>query len=90
MSNITFGSHVTTCDCLVTGRVNMVWPAPPGAPPVHPSPWPCYQVFFPPRLAPFDAAVYRAYEVALYNDRPPLVNLDVVALMMPRITTRQP
>jgi len=24
-SKITFGSRVTTCDCLLTGRVSMVW-----------------------------------------------------------------
>jgi hypothetical protein len=26
---ITFGSRVTACDCLMVGRVNMVWKVPP-------------------------------------------------------------
>ena len=26
---ITFGSRVTACDCLMVGRVNMVWRVPP-------------------------------------------------------------
>jgi len=34
MSKIAFGSPVTTCDCLLTGRVTMIWFVAPPSPPL--------------------------------------------------------
>ena len=34
-NNITFGSRVTACDCLMVGRVNMVWKVRQCAPPAR-------------------------------------------------------
>jgi hypothetical protein len=82
---ITFGSRVTTCDCLIHGRVSMVWRVPITH---HASRITLYyRVQFPPR-SPFigDWAVYREGEIALYIEQPPLVN--VVAIMRPKIPTR--
>ena len=84
---IQFGSRVTTCDCLLTGRVTMIWPLPATH---HPPPithhFPYFRVQFPPR-SPFldDWAVYRAHEVALLNESPPLTDLNIVALMRPKV-----
>jgi hypothetical protein len=88
MNTITFGSRVTTCDCLLTGRISMVWKSPPDLRPPAAGFWPYYRVHFPPR-SPFldDWAVYRAHEVALYMEQPPLVNLNVVNLMRPKVPT---
>ena len=93
---ITFGSRVTACDCLMIGRVNMVWKVGSGglglgsgvtSPDAksHP-PSPIYfRVQFPPR-SPFigDWAVYRADEIALFVERPKLTNVNVVAIMRPK------
>jgi hypothetical protein len=85
---ITFGSHVTTCDCRITGRVNMIWPPPKVQ---NPTPsalknWPYYRVQFPP-CSPFldDWAVYRAHEIALRIEPPPLTNLNIVDHMRPKV-----
>ena len=80
----TFGSRVTASDCLLPGRVSMVWRVPITH---HASRITFYyRVQFPPR-SPFigDWAVYRHGEIALVIDHPPLV--DVVALMRPKIPT---
>jgi len=76
METITFGSRVTACDCLLPGRVSMVW----RGQRVY------YRVQFPPR-SPFigDWAVYRQGEIALVIEQPPLIN--VVDLMRPKIPT---
>jgi hypothetical protein len=73
---ITFGSRVTACDCLMVGRVNMVWRVPPA---------PYFRVQFPPR-SPFigDWAVYRTGEIALFVERPKLTNVNVVNIMRPK------
>jgi hypothetical protein len=73
---ITFGSRVTACDCLMVGRVNMVWRV---------SPAPYFRVQFPPR-SPFigDWAVYRTGEIALFVERPKLTNVNVVNIMRPK------
>jgi len=79
---ITFGSRVTACDCLMVGRVNMVW----NVSPLSPLPSPVYyRVQFPPR-SPFigDWAVYRASELALLIDRVKLTNINIVAIMRPK------
>jgi hypothetical protein len=75
MTPITFGSRVTACDCLLPGRVNMVW---------RQGTRIYYRVQFPPR-SPFigDWAVYRQGEIALVINQPPLVN--VVDIMRPKI-----
>jgi len=78
MSKIAFGSPVTTCDCLLTGRVTMIWFVPP------PDARTYYRIQFPPH-SPFldDWAVYRAHEVAAVIESPPLIN--IVALMRPKV-----
>ena len=77
-NEITFGSRVTACDCLMTGRVNMVWR-------VSVAPLRYYRVQFPPR-SPFigDWAVYRHGELALRSEHPKPANLNIVAIMRPR------
>ena len=90
---ITFGSRVTACDCLMVGRVNMVWRTPSLTWPtsrgsVRPrgSPGMTYfRVQFPPR-SPFigDWAVYRTGEIALFVERPKLTNVNVVNIMRPK------
>ena len=89
MSKIAFGSPVTTCDCLLTGRVTMIWFVPPRAPrpqtPVQtPDARTYYRIQFPPH-SPFldDWAVYRAHEVAAVIESPPLIK--IVALMRPKV-----
>jgi hypothetical protein len=81
MPPITFGSRVTACDCLLAGRVSMVWVLADGR--IY------YRVQFPPR-SPFigDWAVYRQNELALLIERPRLINLNIVNLMRPK--TRLP
>ena len=83
---IQFGSHVTTCDCLLTGRITMIWHSPPIPKPQTSYPRTYFRVQFPPR-SPFldDWAVYRAHEVALLNESPPLTDLNIVALMRPKV-----
>ena len=81
METITFGSRVTACDCLLPGRVSMVWHvAASRAANIY------YRVQFPPR-SPFigDWAVYRHGEIALVIEQPPLIN--VVDLMRPKFPT---
>jgi hypothetical protein len=81
---ITFGSRVTACDCLMVGRVNMVWRVPPTSGLCPPSSV-YYRVQFPPR-SPFigDWAVYRTGELALLIDRVKLTNINIVAIMRPK------
>jgi hypothetical protein len=83
MPPITFGSRVTACDCLLTGRVSMVWVLPDGR--IY------YRVQFPPR-SPFlgDWTVYRQNEIALLIERPRLTNLNIVNLMRPKTPTPEP
>ena len=81
-SPLTWGSRVTTCDCLMPGRINTVWKV--GAPPAT-----YFRVQFPPG-SPFisDWAVYRDHEVALIIERPPLVNVNkrsIVQAMRPKL-----
>jgi hypothetical protein len=85
MTAITFGSRVTTCDCLLHGRVNMVWRLP-STINSQPSTRLYYRVQFPPR-SPFigDWAVYRQGEITLIIEHPPLVN--VVDIMRPKFPT---
>jgi len=80
-ANLLWGDRVTTCDCLLTGRVNFIWHTPAGAY--------YYRVQFPPG-SPFidDWAVYRQNEVARRIDRPPLINLNVVDAMRPKFPSR--
>jgi len=87
---ITFGSRVTACDCLLTGRVSMVWVLADGH---HSSSHPkirtakvYFRVHFPPR-SPFigDWAVYRQGEIALLIEHPKLTNLNIVDLMRPKV-----
>lgn len=99
---ITFGSRVTACDCLMVGRVNMVWRVerrPParldqqdqsGGPVVRSPVVLYYRVQFPPR-SPFigDWAVYRTGEIALFVERPKLTNINVVNLMRPKFPRYQ-
>jgi len=94
---ITFGSRVTACDCLMVGRVNMVWRVERRSParidqqdqsrgPVVRSPVVLYfRVQFPPR-SPFigDWAIYRSGELALLIDRVKLTNINIVAIMRPK------
>ena len=84
---ITFGSRVTACDCLMVGRVNMVWhvSVPPSTLNPQPSTSAYYRVQFPPR-SPFigDWAVYRSGELALLIDRVKLTNINIVAIMRPK------
>ena len=82
---ITFGSRVTACDCLMVGRVNMVWRVPPTSD-LRPLTSAVYfRVQFPPR-SPFlgDWAVYRTGELALLMDRIKLTNINIVAIMRPK------
>ena len=82
---ITFGSRVTACDCLMVGRVNMVWRHPHHDHPQGDPPTTYYRVQFPPR-SPFigDWAVYRHGELALLIDRVKLTNINIVAIMRPK------
>ncbi len=86
-NQITFGSRVTACDCLMTGRVNMIWrvSVPPSTLNPQPSTRPYYRVQFPPR-SPFigDWAVYRHGEIALFIEPPKLPNVNIVNLMRPQ------
>lgn len=89
METITIGSRVTACDCLLPGRISMVWRVPRGRDPDLRPPTSVlrfYRVQFPPH-SPFigDWAVYRQGEIALVIEQPPLVN--VVDLMRPKIPT---
>ena len=83
-ATITFGSRVTSCDCLMVGRVNMVWRVPTSdlGPPTAAV---YFRVQFPPR-SPFigDWAVYRTGEIALFVERPKLTNVNVVNIMRPK------
>ena len=80
---ITFGSRVTACDCLMVGRVNMVWTV--AASRESAAVRHYFRVQFPPR-SPFigDWAVYRTGEIALFVERPKLTNVNVVAIMRPK------
>jgi len=82
---ITFGSRVTACDCLMVGRVNMVWTVHSPLSSPHSAPLVFYRVQFPPR-SPFigDWAVYRTGEIALFVERPKLTNVNIVAIMRPK------
>jgi hypothetical protein len=89
---ITFGSRVTACDCLLTGRVSMVWAL---ADCHHSSSHSkirsakvYFRVHFPPH-SPFigDWAVYRQGEIALLIEHPKHTNLNIVDLMRPKIPT---
>ena len=85
---ITFGSRVTACDCLMVGRVNMVWRVPSTTDCLRPSDFGLriyYRVQFPPR-SPFigDWAVYRTGEIALFIEHPKLTNVNVVNIMRPK------
>ena len=82
---ITFGSRVTACDCLMVGRVNMVWKVPSPLSTLPSAPLVFYRVQFPPR-SPFigDWAVYRSGELALLIDRVKLTNINIVAIMRPK------
>jgi hypothetical protein len=100
MSNhITFGSRVTACDCLMVGRVHMVWEVGPCIPPAQAqgevpqsssnppiqTSRAYYRVHFPPR-SPFigDWAIYRAGEIVLFVERPKPTNVNIVNIMRPR------
>ena len=89
---ITFGSRVTACDCLLTGRVSMVWVLADGhrssSQPKIQSAKVYFRVHFPPR-SPFigDWAVYRQGEIALLIEHPKHTNLNIVDLMRPKIPT---
>jgi len=82
-NHITFGSRVTACDCLMTGRVNMVWTV--AASRESAAVRHYYRVRFPPR-SPFigDWTVYRHGEIALFIEHPKLTNVNVVNLMRPK------
>ena len=79
---IGFGTKVTTCDCLMTGRVNGIWVLH-----LKPRPKTYYRVQFPP-LSPFidDWAIYREGEIAPRVDNPPLTNVNpsIVDAMRPK------
>jgi hypothetical protein len=82
-NEITFGSRVTACDCLLTGRVNTVWTVAASRESAAVRHYFCVQ--FPP-CSPFidDWAVYRHGEIALLIEHPKLTNVNVVNLMRPK------
>ena len=82
---ITFGSRVTACDCLMIGRVNMVWRTPHHQHPQGDPPMTYYRVQFPPR-SPFigDWAIYRQGELALLIDRDRVRHVNIGAMMRPK------
>jgi len=75
---------LTAYDCLMVGRVNMVWRVPPTSD-LRPLTSVYFRVQFPSR-SPFigDWAVYRHGELALLIDRVKLTNINIVAIMRPK------